>query len=121
MTKLSWLFFLPDRQIRLSFIISLGLNVASWLIATWVALPFVGKEDFMALHKTIYFGIDWVGPWYDMFFLPLLGLIFIIVNFFISQYIWKNEEKLSHLVSWSTVFLQVFVVVTVVIIARLNI
>ncbi|NQU83322.1 MAG: hypothetical protein HQ536_01280 [Parcubacteria group bacterium] len=120
MTKLSWLFFLPDRKVRLSFIISLGLNIASWFIALWASLPYYGKDDFLALHKTIYFGVDWIGPWYEMLFLPGIGLAFIVANFFIAQYIWKRDEKLSHLMSWSTVFLQVFVVIAVILIARLN-
>lgn len=120
MSKLSWLFFLPDRKIRLAFIISLGLNIASWVIALWAALPYYGKDDFMVLHKTIYFGIDWLGPWYEMLFLPCLGLIFIIFNFIIAQYIWRKEENLSHLISWTTIFLESFIVLVVYSIARLN-
>lgn len=120
MSKLSWLFFLPDRKIRIAFIISLGLNIASWFIALWAALPYYGKDEFMVLHKTIYFGIDWFGPWHEMLFLPGLGLIFIIFNFFISQYIWRKEGSLSHLLAWSTVFLGAFIVLAVYSIARLN-
>lgn len=121
MSKLSWLFFLPDRQIRLSFIISLGLNIASWVVALWVALPYYGKAEFLALHKTIYFGVDWIGPWYELLFLPGLGLLFVAINFFISQFIWKKDEQLSRVVSWSTVFLQSFVLIAVFFISRLNV
>lgn len=120
MFKLSWLFFLPDRKNRILFFVSLGLNIASWVIALWAAMPYYGKQDFLALHKTVYFGIDRIGPWYDILFLPGLGLFFIIINFFISQYLWKKEEILSYLLSWSTVFLEVFIVLTVFGIARLN-
>lgn len=117
---MSHFLFIPDRRVRLVFLLSLGLNVASWVIALWAALPYYGKDEFMALHKTIYFGVDWIGPWYEMLFLPALGLFFIIINFFISQYLWKKDENLSHLINWSTIFIGFFIFLAVYSMARLN-
>lgn len=120
MPKLSWLFGALDRKERIIFMSSLGLNAASWVIAIWASVPYFGTDEVVALHKTVYFGIDLVGPWYEMLYLPLLGLIFILANFSIFQYIWKKEEDVGNLASWSTLCLEAVIVFAVFLIAKLN-
>jgi len=119
--KLSFNFYFPDNLIRILFWICAGVSSASWILGVWTAALYYGKPDLLILHQTIYFGIDLVGPWYRALFLPLLGTIFLYVNFAVARYIWKKDAMLSHLMCYSTIFIEVLIVFAVFGILILNI
>ena len=104
--------------------------INSFLIATvlfqvfiWVYLIMnIGPDlDRVFLHYNIIFGVDLVGPWWKLYYLPLVGFIMLIINTAFSYFIYKTDKFLSRLLSFWSVFIHVFLLISVLILVRLNV
>lgn len=69
-----------DHLIRRAYMVGITSNFLSWILLAWAALARIGAREIVALHTTIYFGIDLVGSKTSLFFYPLLGLIILFGN-----------------------------------------
>ena len=52
--------------------LSLFLNLATWTWLLWQISPTSGQ---IFLHYNILFGVDLVGPWWKILYLPITALI----------------------------------------------
>lgn len=109
--------FFKDRLILASLILSLTLNLIIWVYLGFSIKP---TAETVFLHYTIHFGVDLAGPWSNIFFLPLLGFILILINFFLAYFIYDREKYLSFLLSLCTFAIQIFLLVEGVFLAYLN-
>ncbi|HEX9664233.1 MAG TPA: hypothetical protein VGA49_00225 [Patescibacteria group bacterium] len=75
----------------------------------------------ITLHYNIYFGIDLIGAWYKVYFLPLFGLIVIVVNFVLAYFLHKQEKILSYFLVAAASLAQLILLVAGVIVVLLNI
>lgn len=66
----------------------------------------------MPLHYNIYFGIDLLGPWWYVLFLPGAGLLIIFGNFLISVLLLKRERLVAYFLSVASVVVQIFLMLT---------
>lgn len=85
--------FLKDKSILSLLVLAVFFNLLTWSIMAWGVRFFPGL---MPLHYNIYFGPDLFGPWYQILFIPGLGLAFLIVNLFLSLYFYKNNSLLVY-------------------------
>jgi len=98
--------FLGNPTIGLSLAAGLAANTALWAmlglrIGTWPAeIP---------LHYTIYFGIDLLGPWYRIFFLPAFGLTVLLVNGLLALLLFGRERTASYFLIVSSGLIQLIV------------
>ena len=76
--------FFKEKIVKISLFFSLALNFILWLILGWQVKDF---PELIPLHYNIYFGIDSFGTWYQIFLMPLLGLVIIVLNFFLAIFI----------------------------------
>ena len=54
------------------FIGALILNVVNWGLIAY----FIRPVDFpIILHYNVYFGVDVIGDWWQVYYLPLIGLL----------------------------------------------
>lgn len=67
-------FFALNRQLGMAGVLCNGVL---WAYVLWRVRP---NMDPAVLHYTIYFGIDRVGEWWQIYFLPFSGLIIIGMN-----------------------------------------
>jgi hypothetical protein len=73
-------------------ILSLVMNAANWAML----LIFIKPVDFsVVLHYNVYFGVDVIGDWRKIFFLPALGLFLFFLNLFLAKNFYKQEEKVA--------------------------
>lgn len=73
-------------------VLNFVFNIANWAIL----LIFVKPVDFsVILHYNVYFGVDVVGDWRKIFFLPALGLFLFFLNLFLAGNFYKQEEKVA--------------------------
>ncbi len=85
------------RFIRVSLLLAAGLNLLSWLLAIWFAAPrWSSHSDFYALHYTIYFGVDRVGPIWRLGAAPLLGSAILAANFLLAAYAYVRDRVTSN-------------------------
>lgn len=97
--------FIADKFMLTSFLLSFFLNFALWGFLFWRIRP---QEEPLYLHYNIYFGIDLIGPWYQIYYIPLSGLAFILVNMLISLMLYRKEMVISYFLMAAAVLCQFF-------------
>lgn len=99
-------------------IINIIINIANWLIL----LVFVKPVDFsVILHYNVYFGVDVIGDWRKIFFLPALGLFLFFLNFYLAIYFYKQEEKVAaYLLMLVSVLAQINLIIACITLTLIN-
>lgn len=93
------------------------LNLIAWL---YLGLAIKPRPEVIFLHYTVHFGVDLSGPWSQIFFLPLLGLILILINFVMAYFVYDQNKNLSRLIVLTTIALEVFLFIEAIFLAFLN-
>ena len=60
------------------------------------------KEDLIPLHYNIYFGVDLIDNKYQIFKLPLIGLLVLIINCYLGRLIYKQEKLAAYVLVWAS-------------------
>ncbi|MFA6215706.1 MAG: hypothetical protein WC768_04000 [Patescibacteria group bacterium] len=110
-------YYSRNKFIRINFFLSLLFNLSIWL---WIFSQAGSFTESLALHYNIYFGIDLLAAWYQIFFLPGLGLAFIFINFLLAGLVYQKEIILSQLLAAVTTFIQVILGIAVFLIILAN-
>lgn len=109
--------FLKDRLIWGPFAFAFFLNLAVWLyLAFFIPL----QVESIFLHYNIHFGVDLIGPREQIFSLPFLGWLAALLNFILSYFLYHREKKLSQLLGFATLVLQIFVAIEAVFLVFIN-
>ncbi len=86
--------FLRQRFFLWNSIWSVGVIVVSILLI-YVSMRLHGEE--VILHYTVYFGTDFIGSWYRLFKLPLIGSLLFVVHTGLALLFFQTERILSQL------------------------
>jgi len=92
--------FRDSKKIRWLFITSFLLNIGLWAGLSFLFRP---QEEPIFLHYNIFFGIDLIGPWWKIFYLPITGLVILLLNTGFSAASYKEDKALSFMVMIMTV------------------
>jgi hypothetical protein len=106
---------------RVTFVISFVLLALLFALPIWRIVPLAESQPFLPLHYNIYFGVDRFGPWYQVFVLPVLGLVFLLSNLFFQTIFYKREKFLTLLFAYTTIVIEVVLLVAMALIVLLNI
>ena len=90
-------------------ILSLSANFINWaILKIWVR-----PVDFpIILHYNVYFGVDLIGGYGQVYLLPLIGLILFIINLILSMYFYEQKERIaSYILLMATLMIQLSVIV----------
>lgn len=87
---------------------SVLINLIIWLLLFFKITP---QEAPIVLHYNIYFGIDFIDQWYKIYFIPSVGLLFIVLNLVIGQAVYKQEKLATYFLSSASLFTQVLLVI----------
>lgn len=109
------------RFIRVSLLLSAGLNLLAWALTLWFAVPRLKTSPFFALHYTVYFGVDQIGAPWHLLFLPLLGLAILAVNASIAVRMYRGERLASGFLSALTLLLEALLLLVSFLTVLLNI
>jgi hypothetical protein len=110
--------FLRDWWINIPLLIALGLQLFMW----WYLLShFHSSADQIFLHYNIIFGVDLVGDWWRIFYLPAGGLLALFVNYVFSWALYGTDRLLARFLSIWTAIATFFLVIAVWLISGLNI
>lgn len=109
--------FSASRVLRLSSAIGIALNGALWVLVLWRVR---GLPDTIPLHYTIYFGIDLLGAWYQMFFLPALGLSIWLLNGGLAVALVLRDRFLAHFLIHGSTVIQLILLLAGVTLVYLN-
>ncbi len=97
------------------------------LCALDVALPILRivplrvARPFIPLHYNIYLGVDQLGPWNQIFVLPILGLCLFLFNLCVQTVAFRREKLLALIIAVATVILECVFLGAMILIVLLNI
>ena len=106
-----------DKFIRINLFFSLLFNIILWLGLAWQVKSFA---KLISLHYNIYFGIDLLGHWYQIFLLPALGLFFLMINFLLGLVVYRKEKILSYFLAGASSLIQVIFILATIFIVLIN-
>lgn len=58
------------------------------------------REPLIPLHYNLYFGVDLIGNKYEILKLPLVGLVILFLNFFLSSIFFRREKLVSYFLTF---------------------
>ncbi|MEI7621601.1 MAG: hypothetical protein WCJ51_03620 [Candidatus Moraniibacteriota bacterium] len=84
---------------------SLIVNLANWGFIAF----FIRPVDFLIiLHYNVYFGVDVIGSWWQMYLMPSIGLFLLLVNATLGFLFYQRKERIvAHLLMLATFIVQV--------------
>jgi hypothetical protein len=90
---------------------SLVLNIVNWGLIAF----FIRPVDFpIILHYNVYFGVDVIGPWWQVYFLPFIGLIILGINTVLGYLFYQKKERIvAHLLMLATFIAQIGITIAV--------
>ena len=115
----TWLIF-KDNFFRVTFLLAILLNFSIWSLIAFKFIPLVEVGQPIPLHYNIYFGIDFIGDWYKLLFIPLLGIFFIITNFILSDIVYLRDKVISYFLLGANVFTQLILLIGTYMIILIN-
>lgn len=100
------------------FIGALLLNAVDWGLIAF----FIRPVDFLIiLHYNVYFGVDVIGDWWQVYFLPLIGLLIMVINAVLGYVFYQQKERLiAHLLMLATFIVQIGITVAVACLLTIN-
>ena len=73
-----------------------GALLAVIFLTVALAVKFWTISEYIVLHYNIYFGISALGPRYQIFIIPLLGLAVILANFLFVFHFYLTNKLFSY-------------------------
>jgi len=110
--------FVRDSWVLFPLSVSIFLQVWGWW---YTATHIHASAGQIFLHYTSLFGVDLVGGWWKIFYLPAGGLLIILVNFVVSFLFYRMDKFLSRFLSIFTLFVEIFLTIAIWLIVGLNI
>lgn len=97
--------------------------IAAANLANWAALKiFIQPVDLpIIIHYNVYFGVDMLGDWKNLFLMPAIGLVLCLINFSLSLYFYRRKERIaSYLLLMATLMIQLSLLVASVSVIIIN-
>ncbi len=109
--------FFKDKYILTHLIISGLLWLFSLLFLYFKIQP---QAEPLALRYNIYIGVSLIGPWYYVFFIPLIGLLVILINFVLAYLFYLRIKLISYFTALAASLTQLLLAISAIIIYLLN-
>ena len=58
------------------------------------------------LHYTIPFGVDLVGPWYNLYIIPVIGASVFFVNLIIAYFVYQQQRMVGLFITVTSPIIQ---------------
>jgi hypothetical protein len=98
--------------------LSLLLNIMIWGWLLWYIRP---QSDLIFLHYNVLFGVDLIGPWYQVLTIPIIGLCILLVNSALGWFFFGKDKFISYVLNAVGVISHVFLVVVAMLLVFLNV
>ena len=109
--------YFKNHFVKLNLLVGLLANGFLWLYLAFQARDFSGL---IPLHYNIYFGIDLLGPWYHLYIMPAIGLVFLTLNFLFGALVYGYEKMLSYFLAVGSSLIQFLLIFSAVFIIFIN-
>ncbi|MBU1167049.1 hypothetical protein KKC60_01415 [Patescibacteria group bacterium] len=98
-----WERLVPSKGNLIVFLVSVTFNLGLW---AFMYFGFEPSDIPMPLHYNIYQGIDMFDTWSKLYIIPVLGLVFIFLNYLLSVFVFGKDKLMAYFLNSSSVLLQ---------------
>ncbi|MDD2757774.1 MAG: hypothetical protein PHD72_00150 [Patescibacteria group bacterium] len=109
--------FFKDLWMMVPLAVAALAEVFMWAYV-FISIRPSGEQFF--LHYNIIFGVDLVGEWWKILYLPLGGLLIILVNFTLAVLLYNTDRVLARLLAAFAGVFELFLVWAVYLIVNIN-
>ncbi|MCX6763039.1 MAG: hypothetical protein NT093_04675 [Candidatus Moranbacteria bacterium] len=106
-----WHGYWTDPVIFFSLVFAILVNAGLWAALFWTVAP---TDVPIILHYNIYFGVDVIGGWKSLFFMPTLAAALLFLNVVLSRYFYYKEKMVAYLFAGTALILQILMAVGVI-------
>jgi hypothetical protein len=103
-----WHGFWTDPAIFFSLILAVLVNIIMW-IAVWVTVK--PTDQPIILHYNVYFGVDAIGDWRNVFLMPAFSAVILVVNIILSRFFYYKEKMAAYLFAGMALVIQLLMAV----------
>ncbi len=103
-----WHGYWTDPTIFFSLVLAILSNLGMWL-AIWQLVEPTNRP--MILHYNVYFGVDAIGDWKNIFLMPALALMTLLVNTILSRFFYYKERLIAYLFAGMAFLVQLLMAV----------
>ena len=98
--------------------VGLLFNLASWVWLLWQINP---QPEPIFLHYNILFGVDYIGEWWKVLYLPIVGLFIFLVNGILAWILFSRDKFASQVLNFVSVLCQIFILIASALLVFLNV
>lgn len=102
-------------------VLCLLLVAAGYGVIGWVVWPLRGEDRIFPVHYTIYFGVDRVGPWWQVFLPAYVATAILLFNLGLVAVFAERQPLVARLVAALTVLILAVLLAAAVLVALLNV
>ncbi|MEK7065198.1 MAG: hypothetical protein AAB963_02020 [Patescibacteria group bacterium] len=110
--------YFKNWPIFITTVVALCLNIAAWI---WLLIEIRPQTEPVFLHYNILFGVDYVGEWWQVLYLPISGLVIIIVNAVMGWLLFSRDKFLAQILNGISLFCQLFLFIAAALLVFLNV
>ncbi|MFA5318096.1 MAG: hypothetical protein WC323_01325 [Patescibacteria group bacterium] len=107
-----------DAKLRWFLLSALFFNLIIWAASLFINLK--SRDEVIALHHNIYFGITLIGDPKNVYFIPFMGLMAIIFNLILANIIKKEENAFMLVFSVCSLIVNIFLFLGITSIVLIN-
>ena len=98
--------------------LSILVNVVNWLILVIFIRP---VDVDIILHYNVYFGVDMMGNWKQVFIAPFIGSFLLVANTILATYFYRHKERVaSYILLLTTLMVQISFIIASASIIKIN-
>jgi len=94
------------------------VNIFTWV---WILFQIRPQDALIFLHYNVLFGVDFIGEWWRVYYLPLTGLFIIVINFVIGWLLFQKDKFISIILQSVSLICQIFLLVVSALLVFLNV
>lgn len=110
--------FLKHLPVRVMFIATMVLNLASWIWLLWNIRP---TQTPIFLHYNVLFGVDLTGSWFSVFFVPFAGLGIASLNVFLGWMLFQRDKFVPQVLMAIALLCNAFILIQSALLVFLNV
>lgn len=77
-------------------------------------------EGQIFLHYNIVIGVDKVGNWWQIFYLPAIGVMVLLVNVIFGLFVYRADKFLARVLTGWVLLFHIFLLAGIIFLVRLN-
>ncbi len=105
-----WHGYWTDPVMFFSLVLAVLANAGIWAVLYFTV---ESSDRPIILHYNIYFGVDFVGDWRNVYIMPALAFLIFLINLVLSRFFYYKERFISYLFAVMALLIQLLMAVGV--------